>query len=129
MKIRLSDKIKVDVTLAIIIVIVVGLVIYFSFFNGPDGNDNPSMKNLAECLSSKSVVYVSTGCVACAAQKEIFGEDFEYLTSVDCMIEGEKCSDAGITKVPTWFIDGKKYEGVQQIETLKSLTGCDEDGS
>ena len=81
-------------------------------------------KAAADCIASKSKLYVLAGCTACAKQKEIFGENFQYLNAVDCKISSEECSNKNILKVPTWIIDENKLEGVQSIETLKRLTGC-----
>ena len=80
--------------------------------------------NIAECIGENSIVYEQLGCHACETQQELFGEDYEYLNSVDCFFEREKCSDAKIRATPTWVIDGKKIEGVQSIEKLQELTGC-----
>ena len=81
-------------------------------------------KATADCIASKAEIYVLTGCTACAKQKEMFGENFQYLNAIDCKINPEECSDKNILKVPTWIINENKLEGVQSIETLKRLTGC-----
>ena len=46
----------------------------------------------------------------------------KYLHQIDCVYEPEKCG--GITGTPTWKIENKLYPGVQEIKTLKGLTGC-----
>lgn len=81
-------------------------------------------KATTDCLASKVKVYISTGCTACARQKEMFGENFQYLNAIDCKINPEECSDKNILRVPTWIINENKLEGVQSIETLKRLAGC-----
>jgi len=87
-------------------------------------NTNNIDKNLVKCISEKSVVYISSGCVACDKQEKLFGDNFKELNVIDCVFESEKCRQANITAVPTWFIDEKSYKGVQNIDKLKELTGC-----
>jgi len=76
------------------------------------------------CIAGNSTVYVSATCTVCAAQKEIFGDQFKNLNSVDCTEEQQKCLDMGISHVPTWVINGEKMVGLKSIEELKGLTGC-----
>ena len=87
--------------------------------------DNPNIdKDLVKCISENSILYYSTGCSACAKQKEIFKDSYEDLTKVDCVISPEKCREAGIIKVPTWEINNEKIIGIKTIEELKELTKC-----
>ena len=80
-------------------------------------------KETAQCIGENSVLYIQTGCHACATQEELFGDNFQYLNVIDCWIEEEKCSD--IVRVPTWIINEEQILGVQSIEKLKELTGCE----
>ena len=77
---------------------------------------------IAKCIGAHSTEYVQLGCHACEAQKELFGDNYQYINSVDCWFERDKCTD--IKATPTWVIKGKKYTGVQSIEKLQELTGC-----
>ena len=52
----------------------------------------------------------------------MFGKNRQYLNTIDCWYEREKC--LGIQSTPSWIIKGEKYIGVQSIEKLKELTGC-----
>lgn len=124
MKIKLTKKLSIDSTTLIIILAVLLLVVYFTYFRG-NGDIGPGAETV-KCIASKSTIYISTGCVACKAQEELFGDNFKYLNIVNCLVEGQKCSQANVTKVPTWFIQGQRIEGVQQIENLINLTGCSE---
>lgn len=81
-------------------------------------------KDTAECIASKSTLYIRAGCPYCDEQKEIFGESVEYLNIIDCMEEPAACTTEAIAVVPTWVIDGEKIVGVQSIAKLKELTGC-----
>lgn len=87
-------------------------------------NNNNVNEELTKCIAEKSLLYVSTGCSACAKQKAIFGDNYKFLNKVDCAIFPEKCREANITVVPTWIINNETIKGVQDIEELKQLTNC-----
>ena len=101
-----------------VIVIIAIIIIVYSLIPKPNGID----KKTTECIAKNSVIYISTGCSACAYQEKLFGDNFKYLNTIDCAIDSDQCSE--ITGVPTWIISGEKITGVQSIETLKQLTGC-----
>lgn len=106
---------------SIIFLIFVALVILGVFLVSslikPDSDED-----FARCISSKTTLYVSTGCTACAHQESLFGDTLKYLNVVDCALEPEKCSD--IYAVPTWKFNGQKEAGVKSLDELKELTGC-----
>lgn len=79
-------------------------------------------ENLAKCIGENSALYSQLGCSACLKQKELFGENYQYINEIDCFYEREKCSEIQYT--PTWIINGEEYVGLQSIEKLKELTGC-----
>lgn len=116
----MSKKIN-PFTISVLILLIVIAIAYFAFNKGGDSEID---KKTAECISSKSVLYISSGCIACASQEKLFGENFQYLNAIDCKINEQSCIEANIINVPTWLINGTKYEGVQLIEKLKELTGC-----
>lgn len=99
------------------------IIIVLSLISGC-GDDAPVSKELAECIASKSTLYVTSGCSSCLKQEKMFGDNLRYLNMIDCAFEAEECNDADIIKVPTWDIDGMNYVGVKDIEELKELTGC-----
>ncbi len=103
--------------IGIVAIIVITYLIYL-IYPRASGID----KATAECIGQNSIVYISTGCIACQAQEKLFGGNFKYLNTIDCAVTPEKCSD--ITSVPTWIINDKKLVGIQLISTLKQLTGC-----
>ena len=116
---------KKIIFILILIIIGIGITILILINNDTDRISNNSIdKNLVKCISENSVVYISSGCVACEKQEKLFGESFKELNVIDCVFESEKCREANITAVPAWFIDEKSYKGVQSIEKLKELTGC-----
>jgi len=100
------------------IIIVVLIFAYFTLTNNPPVTD----EDVAKCIGQKSILYVQLGCHACETQEKMFGDNYQFLKTIDCFYEKEKC--VGIEATPTWLIDGEKYRGVQSIEKLKGLTGC-----
>lgn len=81
-------------------------------------------EEIAKCIGENSIMYVQLGCHACEISEDLFGENIQYLNTVDCFAEREKCIEEKIEKTPTWIINNQKIEGVQSLETLKYLTGC-----
>jgi hypothetical protein len=79
-------------------------------------------EGIAKCIGKNSVLYTRLGCHFCQVQEDMFGENYQYLNVIDCFFNENKCTN--ITATPSWIIKGKKYEGVQSIEELKTLTGC-----
>ena len=79
---------------------------------------------IAKCIGENSELYVQLGCYACKIQEEMFGDNYQYLNAIDCILEKEKCKEKQIEATPTWIINGKKYRGVQTIAELQNLTGC-----
>lgn len=105
----------------LVVLTLVGLFYISSIWkNHNQGNQN---SDTVECIATRSTLYVSTGCSACASQKQILGDDSEKFNIVDCAVESEKCAGI-ITRVPTWEINGQQHIGVRSIEQLKTLTGC-----
>jgi len=104
--------ITIIIVLAIIIVAILVLT-----RSHPDVSEK-----ISKCIGENSVLYVQTGCHVCEAQKEIFGDNYQYLDIVDCWVERDKCPD--IRATPTWVIDGQQYLGKMTIDELKELTGC-----
>ena len=62
------------------------------------------------------------GCHACETQENMFGDNYKFITTVDCFFEMENCQ--GITHTPTWEIKGELYKGLHSIKELQELTGC-----
>tara|TARA_B100001971_G_C17929321_1_gene401873 strand:+ start:57 stop:386 length:330 start_codon:yes stop_codon:yes gene_type:complete len=79
-------------------------------------------EGIAKCIGQNSELYVQLGCHACETQEQMFGDNYQYLNSIDCFFEKEKCTE--ITHTPTWIIKGETHIGTQSIEKLKELTNC-----
>jgi len=80
----------------------------------------------ARWIGSHSVVYTQAGCSHCIEQENLFGTNWKYINSVDCVSSPENiqaCINANITATPTWVINNQQYIGFQSIDTLKNLTG------
>jgi len=108
---------KIWVTIIIIlIVITISVVIINSRSNGVS-------KEITECIGKNSELYTQLGCHACQTQEKMFGKNYQYLNVIDCWYERDKC--ANIQYTPTWIINNQKYTGIQNIEKLKELTGCE----
>ncbi len=105
------------VTIAIIVAVI---ILAFFLINKPLSEE--VSKSTAQCIGENSELYIQLGCHACEIQEELFGENAKYLTIIDCFFQTGDCSV--ITHTPTWIINGEKYIGVQNLEILKGLTGC-----
>jgi len=117
--------------IAFAIVLVATLLIFLIANNninlGSSSISSSAVKISAEeCIAGKATLYFLSTCPVCKEQKQVLGNSFDKLNTVDCGSESEtiKCYNAGITSVPVWIIDGKRIKGVQTIEQLKELTGC-----
>ena len=105
----------------ITMLIILGIIILSIIILNKSPSDTPDTK-IVKCIGENSELYIQLGCHACEIQEEMFGENYQYINSIDCFYEREKCD--GISATPTWIINGEKYKGVQSIEKLKELTGC-----
>jgi len=93
---------------------------------------------LAQCLTEKGVkMYGAFWCSHCANQKKLFGDDWQYVTYVECDPRGENgdpdaCRDAGVDRYPTWIFPGQDpVIGEIQPEELATKANCEipsEDG-
>jgi hypothetical protein len=93
--------------------------------------ENKDYSAFAKCLTSKQVVmYGLYWCEHCAEQKKMFGPSFQFVTYVECGIQGSRaeqpvCAQAGVKNFPTWKLqDGSLIEGVLPLQKLAEKTGC-----
>jgi len=104
----------VSISSLVIVLIVVG--VGFSFVNS---KKPAALDGFAKCLTEKgAVMYGATWCKYTSAQKGMFGNSIKFVNYQDF----SKNSEVKIT--PTWFIDDNKYENVQSLDKLSSITGC-----
>ena len=117
----MKKKVKSQlITWGIILIIIIGSIIYINSNKHPE-----TPEEIAKCIAKNSVLYTQLGCHACEKQEEAFGDKYQYLNVVDCFYEQDKCKE--ITATPTWKINGENYIGVQTIQYIKDLTGCNEE--
>jgi len=107
-------------TYIILIAAVVVIILGIYFIRGSGGGSEDEW----QCVSDNSQLIVKEGCSACAYQKNIIGDSLDKFNMIDCQYEAEKCAELGIEHIPTWIINGEKYEGARTLEQLKQLTGC-----
>jgi len=107
------------ILLGIVLLVIIGIFIW---------KEKPEMseEKTARCIGQNSELYVQLGCSHCEKQEALFGEDYQYLTVIDCTVESQrqKCIDKDITGTPTWIINEEYVLGFQTIEQLKNLTHC-----
>ncbi|MBU0668355.1 hypothetical protein KJ951_01210 [Patescibacteria group bacterium] len=87
---------------------------------------------MAQCLTEKGVKnYGAFWCSNCANQKKMFGDDFRYITYIECDPRGENgdpeaCSKAGIDRYPTWIFPGQEpMIGTTDPEVLGKKANCE----
>ena len=105
------------VTIAVIILVILLALIVINRSHPETDSE------VAKCIGENAILYTQLGCHGCKIQEEMFGDNYKYLNVIDCWFEGDKC--LGIEYTPTWIIKGEKYIGVQSIEKLQQLTGCE----
>ncbi|MBK1987760.1 hypothetical protein A0J48_009455 [Sphaerospermopsis aphanizomenoides BCCUSP55] len=77
----------------------------------------------------KAKMYGAFWCPHCHHQKELFGKQaWATITYIECDPKGTKprpdlCQKAKIQGYPTWEIKGKKYPGMQSLETIANISG------
>lgn len=87
---------------------------------------------LAQCLTEKDVkMYGAFWCPHCESQKKLFGDDFRYITYVECDPRGENgdreaCLKAGVERYPTWIFPGQEpIIGEQEPAALAKKANCE----
>ena len=111
-----------DKSSAVTLIIILAVVIFAVYLVvQKTGNTN---EELVKCIGEKSTLYIQLGCHACETQEKMFGDNYQYINTVDCFYDRDECIEKGIEATPTWIIDGEKFRGVQTIDTLKDRTGC-----
>jgi len=105
------------------IIVVIVLIIYgvYSWQTSPGEYDD-----FSKCLSENGAkIYGTDWCKYCKEQKSLFGKSFKLIDYVNCDYDKDKCNLEGIQGYPTWKINGEVYSGVQPLERLSQLTGCE----
>lgn len=125
---------KINKAPIIIIALIVIAAIAFFMFSGEKSNVDAA--SLAQCASEKNVkMYGSYTCSVCARVKQLFKEDFQYISYVECDPRGENsqtqlCLQKNIEHTPTWILedeqgnDIKRTEGFLSFKELAEFSGC-----
>ena len=112
----MKKKIKSQIIIVGIILIV--LILLFIPTKKPQTNGVEIIK----CIGERATLYIQLGCSHCKTQEALFGENYEFINSVDCFYENEKCGR--IKATPSWNINGEIVVGVKTIDQLKELAQC-----
>ena len=116
-----SNSKKYFIFVSIILIVVLSIFSISSYLKKPGDYDE-----FAKCLTDSGViVYGNDFCTYTAQQLNFFGKSKDYLNYVRCVDDEKLCDDKGIEVTPTWEIDGKMYDQVQNFEVLSTLTGCE----
>lgn len=122
------DRQKINIITGSIVVVVIILV--FSFFMTRSVSapvSSTKYDDFAKCTASKDLtMYGAVWCSHCQDQKKLFGDSFKYVKYIECPDNIKLCIDLGIDGYPTWMDgSGKKYEGLQSLENIAKITGCE----
>lgn len=113
-----NKSLKIYIILIIAVILIIIAIKYIQRNGDGTGED-------IQCIADNSLLFIKEGCSACVYQESLIGEEnLEKFDITDCAYEPEKCAEFEIEKIPTWIIDGEKYEGTHLIEEIKELTGC-----
>ena len=84
-----------------------------------------TMEEFVACLTgNKVVLYGVAWSKKTTEQLELFGEDAQGITYVDCDEKEDVCVVQDISNYPTWNINDNLYAGKRSIATLGKLSGC-----
>jgi hypothetical protein len=116
---------KALLTFTILIFMISGMYLFTDWFSKTTGyvlGEDEKLR-LAQCLTGEeSVLYVSSSCLACKKQTELFGETALKFLEIEVCDEIEKCPE--LRGVPSWHIRGEFYYGVQELNELIEISGC-----
>ena len=117
-KLRIKKK-HYYITGALVVIALIGFLVFKSS-TSPGKYDD-----FAKCLTEKgAVMYGTEWCKYCKQQKELFGKSFKYVNYKDCDANKAECNAAGVNSYPQWLINGTKYKGLQQLDSLADYSGC-----
>jgi len=122
----MQTKTKFIIFIAIVILVVGGLGVYF----GTRPQKPSRLDGFAQCLkSSGAEFYGAFWCSHCQEQKDEFETSKQYLPYIECSnpdnTQTQICIDKKIAGYPTWiFKDGSTLNGKLSLETLAQKTQC-----
>jgi len=118
-----------------IIFLVLVNLLPFIIFNWPQQEPDVDLDTFAQCIDTNGVnMYGSFRCGACAKERKLFGDSFQYINEIECHPEGENpqtelCLAKGIEGTPTWILEQngtemKRFQGYMDLEDLADFSGC-----
>ena len=123
---------KNNIFIALIFGVFFGFGLYVAdgaiWSNSNNSNNIPaiSLESFAKCIGeSNAIIYGASWCHYCNRQKELFGSYVNEINFVDCDENKSICLNLGIEGYPTWIINDKKYVGLQELQKLSAITGCE----
>lgn len=117
--------------------ILAALLAFFTYFIQASAGPGDTYNEFAQCLDEKGfVMYGSVTCLACAKQRALFGDAFQFVEEIECdprnpHPETERCIAKKIEKTPTWIQENEEgselyrfQPGWQPLEKLSEVSGC-----
>ncbi len=110
----------------IIGLLILGTLTTIVLRSGGAGVPSGKYDTFAQCLASKKLtMYGAVWCSHCKEEKANFGDSFKYVPYVECTESPDLCVQKGVGAYPTWIDEkGEKYIGVQGLERLSKISGC-----
>lgn len=113
-----KNIVYLTITLGIVLILLYGFVKWVS--------DPGQYDEFAKCLTEKGVkMYGTDWCSFCNKQKAEFGKSFKHIDYVNCDSNKAECNSAGVQGYPTWYINNQLYSGLQPLQSLATLSGCE----
>ncbi len=115
-----------SVTFLIIAIVVIGGYTYLRKQESEPGHYD----TFAQCLTAKGAIMAGAyWCPHCAAQKQLFGKSFKYVTYKECDPNGKDadpdfCLQHNVKSYPTWLMGNATYTGEVSLEKLAEYSGC-----
>ncbi|MCD4694349.1 hypothetical protein K8R62_03255 [bacterium] len=117
---------KIWIWIIIVFVAILGSWGIKGYYTGSAVQELGVYDNFAQCLTEKGVgMGGSPMCGHCKAQKELFGDSFQYIDYHVCDID-EWCEKNNLIGYPSWaFPDGEILLGKQSLKKLSEKSGCE----
>lgn len=108
--------------IGIILLIIVFLTLTINSYSKKPGQHD----DFAQCLTDKNViVYGNDFCSYTNQQLNFFGKSKKYLNYIKCIDDQKLCDEKNIEITPTWEINNELYAGVQGLDKIAVISGCE----
>ena len=116
LKVDLSDKRIIGGITAIVIVLIVLCILSKKqhptvILQNTKKVELPKDTKNNKQSNKKMVMYGRDSCPWCSKQKKEMGDEMQHITYVNCETSPDECRKASVSALPTWVINGKKFEG------------------